>query len=486
MDDIDSKKKDIAYAISLAYADGDKVKAENEFPYIYETIKNCKHFIFKNTSDFNANSYSKSVDHLLDEIDKKIGYFSVKKSFYNPKKFVFKNDPLQGDSKGLDERVVSKLKSSYFHNKKMFLRLGISYQTFINIAISKGQENVLELTSLVKKLEFKSKMYKLKSYFSNYQDLMKFKISSENAFDVIDDFKINSLDDLLVLYTGVSSFFVNMDDLDDNEKKIIMSNKIKLKKMIKDPKLLESERYILKLKEKLEKMFSSSMFKEVITECNCKDFFKRYGFSVTSDNLINILKEYYYSYGVSGFRTINKFDGKDVNLVYFNSNLFNNNLSYQNETIIHEFIHCLEPISKESIERPFSAKCRYLNEALTEFLAIEAMRYLSGSIVHDSNVTDCVESESVYLCLLPMVEVLKNSALWNDIISCKKMNDYSLLEERIGNDATRISQLFTSAYLKRRIEFFDRNLPENDELFELKNIIAKIEKKNYRYNKSVS
>lgn len=486
MDDIDFKKEDIAKAISLAFADGDKFKAEKEFPYIYETIKNCKHFIFKNTSSLSGNSYSKSIDSLLDEIDKRIGYFSVKKSFYNPDKFSFKGDFLQANTSGVDENLVDKLKKAYFSNKKIFLRLGISYQAFIILAVKNGEENAIELAGLVKKLAVKSKMYKLKSFFSNYQDLANFKISAASAFEVIDDFKVDSLDDIFKIYTLVSSFFVSKSDLNDKEEQIIEENKLKLKKIIKNPELINSESYILKLKEKLERVFQARMFTDMLEFSNCKDFFKRYGFEVSGDNLLILSREYYYSYNVSGFRSVNKFDKKGTNVVYFNSNLFNSCVSYQNETIIHEFIHCLEPVLDNGIEKPFNVKCRYLNEALTEFLSLEALKYLNGNIIESNDFVDCSESVSVYCCLLPMVEILKNSTLWFDVLSCKKMNDYSLLEDRIGKDAKRIAELFNLTYVKRNVEFFDKNLPEEDELEELTKIIKKIEKNNPRYNKRIS
>ena len=115
---------------------------------------------------------------------------------------------------------------------------------------------------------------------------------------------------------------------------------------------------------------------------------------------------------------------------------------------------------------------------LTEFLSLEALKYLNGNIIESNDFVDCSESVSVYCCLLPMVEILKNSALWFDVLSCKKMNDYSLLEDRIGKDAKRIAELFNLTYVKRNVEFFDKNLPEEDELEELTKIIKKIENNN--------
>lgn len=486
MDDIDSRKEDIAKAISFALSDGDKVKAEREFPYIYETIKNCKHFIFNTTNGVNSNSYSKSIDFILDEIDKKVDWLSVKEYFYGRDKFVFKGDPLQANTDGLGHSFVYKLRGAYFFNKKMFLRLGIGYQAFINFALRKGEQSAFELAKLVRKLRVKSKMYKLKSFFSNNQDLADFKVSVENAFDVIDDFKIDSLDDLFELYTLVSSTFVSYDGLSEEEKKVIIANCKKLKRISKNPEMLESQTYVLKLKEKLEKVFHSLKFREMLENSNCEDFFKRYGFEVSSDNLLVLLKDYYYSHKVAGFRIIHKFDNKDVNIVYFNSSVFDDSTFWQNETIMHEFIHSLEPISKERKDALFVVKCRYLNEALTEFLAIESLNYLNGNIVEDNWNFAVGESESAYFCLLPMVEVLKKSTLWEDILYCKKVNDYSLLEEVLGKDAMRISNLFNSTYIKRNVDFFDRNLPENEEIAELTKIIQNIEKNNPRYNKSIS
>ena len=52
--------------------------------------------------------------------------------------------------------------------------------------------------------------------------------------------------------------------------------------------------------------------------------------------------------------------------------------------------------------------------------------------------------------MLPLVDVLKDSTLWWDIVHCKILNDYSLLKDRIGGYATKISKIFDSVYKKSR------------------------------------
>ena len=68
MDDIDSKKEEIARVISLSFAEGNETLAEKEFPYIYEIIKNSHFFVFKTSKEKMENSYVKGVNRLLEEM----------------------------------------------------------------------------------------------------------------------------------------------------------------------------------------------------------------------------------------------------------------------------------------------------------------------------------------------------------------------------------------------------------------------------------
>ena len=121
--------------------------------------------------------------------------------------------------------------------------------------------------------------------------------------------------------------------------------------------------------------------------------------------------------------------------------------------IIHELIHSLESYVKEF--RPFNSECKSFNEALTEYFALEAYKYMDGNIISEVIAQNNHEYSSVYECMLPLVEVLRDSTLWNDVVYCKTTNDYSLLKDRIGGHATKISKIFDVVYKKSRMGQLD-------------------------------
>ena len=82
MDDIDSKKEEIAKVISLAFAYGDKEKAKSYFPLFYERISETKLFVFKSSSGIEKNTYARSIDDLLKNISEYVG-FDASAYFYD-------------------------------------------------------------------------------------------------------------------------------------------------------------------------------------------------------------------------------------------------------------------------------------------------------------------------------------------------------------------------------------------------------------------
>jgi hypothetical protein len=170
-------------------------------------------------------------------------------------------------------------------------------------------------------------------------------------------------------------------------------------------------------------------------------------------------------------------------MCFYNDRIFKGNSDWQDEVIIHELIHCLEHIDPNDVIRPFDSKCVYLNEALTQYLTVEAQKYINGHIVESNIIEDEYNHVSIYNGLLPMVEVLKNSSLWKDLISCKLENDYTTLEVRLGADARRISKLFDSAFKKHMFELSVNKDVEIEELVELKKLVKKIEDNHKVYGK---
>ena len=124
-----------------------------------------------------------------------------------------------------------------------------------------------------------------------------------------------------------------------------------------------------------------------------------------------------------------------------------------------------------------------MNEAFTQYFTIKAMDYLKGDIIDTSYNDGLPRSFDVsYNCMLPLVERLKSSALWEDFLSCKIHNDYSLLLDRIGSYADDISKVFDSVYYKYRNEVLV-DIEDTPEYAKLEKIIRSVEAKVPRYNK---
>ena len=73
MDCIDSRKEDIANAISLSLAEGNQKKAESLYPFCLERITKSKIFIFE-SNDKILTSYEKDVIKYLEDISDYLGY----------------------------------------------------------------------------------------------------------------------------------------------------------------------------------------------------------------------------------------------------------------------------------------------------------------------------------------------------------------------------------------------------------------------------
>lgn len=482
IDEINFKKKEIAMAISLAINNGDMEKAQKEFSYIHETIDRANVFIFKTNNI--RNSYAASLQVLMDEIKDCLGY-NIQPYIYSKAPIGYAYDPFTYDLEGLNEITIKKLKKTYFPNSKMFLKIGVSFNNYIKFYKSHGIEETIRLSNLVSKLARKKSFFSLKNSFSSIKDFIGLEKDMEKALDVIDEYKISSLDDLFELYTLVSSFDIDITNLNEEEKTIIDDNKKRLYDLFNNKDSIVNLKSVKKIKLKLEKVFNNEMISLMLKNSNIKDFMDRYDIEFNSSNLLEILKAYVYVHGVDGYRTISLFGSKKFNMVFFNDKLFSNDNSWQNEVILHEFIHCLENNDRSSIEKPLNVKCKYLNEVMTQYIALEAKKYIKGNIIKEE-VEKKVTNESVYKCLMPYIEVLRESALWNDLLACKKINDYSLLEDRIGENAMKIAKIFDRVYAGEFVSYaFDTRVEKDEDLKLLVSIVYKIERKNPRYNKKM-
>lgn len=375
-----------------------------------------------------------------------------------------------------------KLHNAYLSCSKMFLELDITYGDFVDVYKREGFENAINLAKNVKMLQKKIKMYELKNNFSILCDCINFN-GTLNLFDnIVKQYNIVSIDNFMKFYTEVSSFFVDESALNDEEKKIIEDNKKDFMKRIKDKKLVDNISELEKIKRDCETIFNDEIAKKIILDTNVRDFIERYSIPLTKENLEEIVRICLHTIQADGTRTFLKLDGKYESIVFVRSEVYNSDNSRQNSVTIHEHIHCLENVNMSFRAKNFNVKCRALNEAMTEFLTNEALKYLPNNVLSDNDIHENVEYVCVYDCMFPLLDVLRNSELWDDLLYCKINNDYTLLEDRIGKDAMKISEIFEEVYRKRNMG----NYNVEEAVDGLKEIVDKIEKDNKRYYKKVA
>lgn len=478
MDEIENKKEEIARVISLSLAEGDLNKANAYYFFsFYNKIFSVKPFIFK-ANDVKNNYYEK-IDSLLYKIMEYTG-ISVKDNFYNKNSIEYSFIENDVDVSDVSNGDVKKAYLLYSKNSKMFLKLGITYKQFIDLYNRYGLEHVFELSKLVSVLKKKSFMYDVKYKLSGKKAFWDFKLNVSELGGIIDKYHIDSTRDLMDFYSELSSFFIDTSNFNEKEKKIVEENKQKFIDRVGNKKIINDHKELKRLKSMIESMYKDKMLLNCFYKANLGDFFDRYKFDFNKENLQKIIKFYIYAYGVSAFQTFTKFDGKMHNFCFFNDICFEQNDFYLNYVILHEFIHTLGDFGFVLSKERFDVRCKYFDEALTHYFAKNACGYLKNNIIEGR---ECEEKVIIsgYECMMPLVDVLKKSFLWQDIIYCKINNDCSLLEERIGGSLMEISNLFDLTYTN--YISFNRGEINDDFVKRLENIVNKIEKNNKRYNK---
>lgn len=134
MDKIDSKKAEIAKTISLAFFDGDVDKAKEHFPLFYKRISETKSFVFRTNISINKNSYTRSVDELLRNISRQVG-FNVEGYFYKSQAVAVS---VVDNENNIPKDDLKSLKKAYGFYGNSFMKLGITYNKFLDFYREKG------------------------------------------------------------------------------------------------------------------------------------------------------------------------------------------------------------------------------------------------------------------------------------------------------------------------------------------------------------
>lgn len=477
MDEIDSKKVEIAKVVSLAFSDGDIDKAKEYFPLFYKRMSETKTFIFKSNYDIGKSSYNRSIDSLLKDISDEIG-FDVADYFYQGHVVVASS--LLRDELDIPKKDLMEVKKMYDSHERSLIKLGITYNSCLRLYREKGIYGCMRLSKKVEELDKKTFMSNLKNGFSIMSDSIKMRILQEKAGRIVEKYGVKSLDDLMNLYTEVSSFYVDTSSLNEKERKIVEENKKNFILRVKDYSYLRNPKKLDDLRDELEKIYSNEAMRMIFQESNVSDFFDRVGVELNSENLRAVFNEYLYIHTVDGCRNITEYNkGNPVSKVLLNDSIFNESSSNQNEIVIHEYIHSLESFNPK-IYASFIENARYVNEAMTQYFTVEAMKYLDSNILSDNDIEKkYTEYVNDYACMLPLIEVLKESEVWDDFIKAKLDNDYIFLTNKLGDNVNEVAELFKKVYFKDGRDI-DRMATEED-IDQLKYMIDKMEKqKNHK------
>lgn len=478
-DCIDSKKEEIAWAVAMAVTDGNEERAKHHFPFFLESMNNTKSFIFKTIDS--KNDYVLSVDKMFEDIENILGVENLKENFFDKSRVSEVLYP-KDDLDFIPKKEQEKLRKAYSSNSKTFTKLGVSYASFVKIYREKGLDIAIDLAKKVRLLEKKTSMYETKNGWARFKELFQFNLAKSSLGDLIEDYNVVSVDDLMSLYSEVCSFLLDPNSLSEEEKNMVEDNKKNFSYRTKCTTIIDDRQRLLLLKKKIEKVYSNKMMNACLEQSNIKDFIERNNITLTKSNLEVVINLYCYVYNVDGFYTRAKFDGDYEKVCFFNDYVFDQDSKQQNLVIIHELIHSIEVVSKYQMEKPLNIKCKIMDEAFTQYFTYEAMKYMKSNILEDNIIKNNIKYTNSYDCMIPLVELLKKSALWNDFVSCKLGNCYSLIEDRVGyNTARRISEIFAETYEAR---YDEDGLTKEYRYEELKKIINKIEMTNRYYCKS--
>ena len=479
MDSIDSSKENIARAIALAFANGDDNKASYYYEDFLKSINDSRAFVFKKYENVYT-SYGKKLEGILNKISDFLGE-DVKEKFYKKRDYRRSYSDCKINLKVIDGDDLLKLNFNYYFNENMFLRIGVTYYKYITIYREKGVEKAIELSKLVKSLKRLDRFHELKASFSEKQDRKEFFSQIYKVPEMIQKYNIESIGDIMSFYTEICSCLVDEANLGEEEKIFVNDNRTKIINRMGNEELVNNRKELKKIKKFVESMCENEFTKKLIIDSNLNDFFVRHGISVTKKNLEQALFLFLCSHFSAGVNTRIKFEEGAFNVSIFKNSALEQGYLCQNEIIIHELIHSLEP---HSTSWPMNDRCLYLNETMTQYFTLESLRYMGDNIVQKETNRGPRFSCS-YNFMLPMLNVIKRSPLWDDFVYCKLANDYSLLIDRIGEEAIKISRIFDKVYEYRNTDLELRMDKVDEACFMLKESIASIVRKNERYNKNI-
>ncbi len=432
VDLINSRKKEISFSIAMAIADNSSLKFDNIYKYVKNKVDSTI-VITPNLEPFET-TYDKKLNKLMSEVSELV-FFDIK-PYINNKARIMSSSYMAGE----DTEIINK----YNRNANLYERVGINFDKYKVLYSFYKDEGMKMIDSKIKKVVKKAYLSDLKRSFSSLIDAINYKKKLESTDKIFKKYNIKSIEDLIDFRNELLSYTVNENNYNLEEKKIILDDRKALCERVNDKNFLLSNIDATKMINKLDEVFNLEAFNVIFSENNWKDIIERIG--VSSKN-IGALTGSYASLMSSTAMCSKYFDKNNESVVYcmFPEKLFSLPAKSMNDAIIHEFVHSIDAHTHDH-KNSFTNKYTLINEAITEYLSLKATQYLNDDIL-DTNI-EGERAGTVYDPMLSLVEILKNSKIWDDVLNAKLNDNVVELEKKVGvHNMAKINSCFTGNML---------------------------------------
>jgi len=469
---VEENKSYIAGVIARVFADETGKDVDEYYSKFCDAINSAIPYFISNKKY--TSKYQKGVDALVKKINDAVGY-DIKPYFFKEIKFLKNSYKFFHKIEFLNENDINIEieKKIYDKNYNNYFSIGLTFEMFYKIRRLDGQVAIDNLNLLINKLKNKTFMYKFKRGCSVFLD---FYISksyiNDNLNDLVRRYKVKDLNDLMILHSEVCSFIVKEDELDEESLRVINENKNNFRKRIGENKTCFLSRFqALGLKKKIESIYRDNLFEEVFVKGKLSDFVDYYKISYENLNISRLMYLYVDLNNSLGLCTRENFGDGNKCYCFFSNEILEYDEKDLNRVIIHEFIHSIEKDS--NLSSSFMVACKYLNEALTDYFAYKALDYVDKPLVEYERERISFSGGSMYDCMLPLIEIMKKSSIWETVIEAKLENDANILIKKIGlANFNEINMCFNDTY---KSWMDKKELSKN--IVKLNNVIAKMNNK---------
>lgn len=415
VDAINSRKNQIAFAIAEVIVNNSNYDFKTIFKYVKERVDSANVII--PNMDYFESTYEKKLNGMISEVNELV-FYDVSLYLNNEVKAV---NTLNIKTKD-NEKIINK----YNKNIKLYEKIGLTLDKYMDLYSFYGDAGMKMVDSKIKKLIRTSFLFEFKRDFSNFKDVMKYKKAINSLDKVFVDYNIKSIDDFINFRNEVLSFTLDEKKYFGEEKEFILENRENFKKRCnREISSIEAKKMV----KKLDEVFNFEAFKTIFSDDCWKSVIERIG--VNSKNICSITSSY--ASIMSASAMCSKYlDKNNEPVVYciFPQRIFSLSPNTLNDIIIHEFVHSVDKYNINYNES-FAKKYSQINEAITEYFSVEACKYLKEDLMKKDDC-EVKKSKCVYDSMLSLVDILKKSKMWDDILRAKLYDDAVSLEKKYG------------------------------------------------------